>query len=225
MRPGGRFARHGLTFLETVCAAALLALVAATILGAFNTMMADQERQRHRLGAAEVANRLILQYLDDKTALPSQALPVAYAGERYRWSLTETPARIIPARPEVAAERAGRTTLSLDRISAVAVTVWLGEESGGSSTIEPGTPSARLSRLVDPLAAARNPDSMDNMFKDPAAREEFLRRFRQIGNNAVQTPAPAREAPAAAPAQPRRRPAATPVSPNGDPVRPRRGDR
>lgn len=165
--------RRGMSFLETVAAAAILALLASVILGGFESMMGGQHRQRHRLACAELANRLILQYLDDKSALPSESAPIGYDGERYRWEMRETPARLVPSRPEVAAERSGASGLTPDRMSILTITVWLGEESGGSRDGSGGAPSVTLTRLFDPIAL-RNPDSIDNLFKDqnsPAFRE------------------------------------------------------
>lgn len=186
--------RRGMTFLETVAAAAILALLAAVIFGGFEAMISGQHRQQHRLACAELANRLILQYLDDKDALPSESAPIGYDGERYRWEMRETPARLVPARPEVASERAGASGLTPDRMSVVAVTVWLGEESGGSTSPNSGVPAVTLTRLFDPIAL-RNPDSIDNLFKDqnsPAFRDfmETFSRFSTGGGRREARPAP-----------------------------------
>src|SRR5690349_3114057 len=66
--------RRGSTFIETTCAVAMLAMVAAAVLGAFTTMYGAQTRMRNRLGAMELANRLVLQYLDDKDTMPQPGL-------------------------------------------------------------------------------------------------------------------------------------------------------
>jgi type II secretory pathway pseudopilin PulG len=84
----------GLTLLEIVLASALLGMVAAGILGTLSAIWGWQGRQQEVLGAAEVANRLILTYLDDETVMPSQALPVAYGPYRYHWKMDKEPVKI-----------------------------------------------------------------------------------------------------------------------------------
>jgi type II secretory pathway pseudopilin PulG len=179
-------ARRGLTFIETVCAVAMLALVAAAVFGAFNSIMAQQERQAHRLGAMELCNRLILQYLTDKDTMPNKTLPIVYGDERYRWELNEVPVKLLPARPDVADDRAtnGTSAISIDRMQAITVTVWLSEESGGSYGYDARFPSATLTRLMDPIAL-RNPDVTNSLAHDPIKQREFLETFRTIGRNAL----------------------------------------
>jgi hypothetical protein len=183
--------RRGLTFIETVCAVALLGIVAATMFGAFNSIIGAQKRQQHRLNAMEVANRLILQYLDDKDTMPGAGLPVEYARERYRWDLREVPVRLEAARPEVAEERSSSTPVSVDRMQAIAVRVWLSEESGGSLEYTEVVPAVTLTRLMDPIAL-RNPDTNKTLL-EPKKQAEMLERFRRVGRNA---PAASRNRPA-----------------------------
>jgi hypothetical protein len=188
-------ARRGLTFIETVCAVALLALITSMVFGGFESIYAQQLRQKHRLGAAELANRLVLQYLDDKNSLPSASLPLEYEGVRYRWTMREVPVRMVHARPEVAAERAGASALTPDRLKAVTIRVWLSEESGGSFVDDGVSPAFAVTRLMDPIAAAtRNPDSSNNMFTNAQLQRQFLEEISRIGRNraAPRTQPPAR---------------------------------
>lgn len=166
-----------MTFIEVVCAAALLALLAAMIMTAFNSMIRGQQRQGHRLAATELCNRLILQYLDDKKSLPSPGLPISYGPDLFRWSIAESPVTLVHARPEVAAERESRNALTLDRFKAITVRVWLASESGGSDSGEGGVVGATLTRLIDPIAI-RNPDSTANLARNP---QEFLAEYQRIG--------------------------------------------
>jgi prepilin-type N-terminal cleavage/methylation domain-containing protein len=189
--------RRGLTFIETVCAVALLGIVAATVFGAFNSVLGAQKRQQHRLNAMEVANRLILQYLDDKDTLPQAGLPVEYAEYKYRWDLREIPVRLEPARPEVAEERSSSTPVSVDRMQAVSVRVWLSDESGGSLQYDEVIPAVTLTRLMDPIAM-RNPDTIKLYRDNPKKQSEMLDRFRRVGRNAPggrPAPSPAPSAP------------------------------
>jgi type II secretory pathway pseudopilin PulG len=192
-------ARRGLTFIETVCAVAMLALVSAAVLGAFNSMISQQDRQNHRLGAMELCNRLVLQYLDDSDTMPASGLPIVYGNERYRWELKKVPVRLLPARPEVAEDRASASTVSVDRMQAVTVTVWLSEESGGSQTYEPSAPSATLTRLMDPIAM-RNPDTTKYLGQSAAKQRELIETFRTIGRNSAAKPNTSGSTPTPSPA-------------------------
>ena len=68
-------------------ASILLGIASAMIFSAVGQMWVGQRRQQQLLGASEVANRIILQYLDDRTHLPRQSEPIAYGRFDYRWSL------------------------------------------------------------------------------------------------------------------------------------------
>lgn len=169
--------RPGLTLLECVLASALLGMVAAGFLGMISAIWGWQGRQQETLGAAEIANRLILTYLDDSTEMPPSALPLAYGPYRYRWKMKEEAVKIrdpedLP--PDIAQKRAERTARSgLDRIKFVSVHVWLSEETGGTMEPDADTPQATLERLVDPLAF-RNPDSIKKKFAHPEKLGEML---------------------------------------------------
>jgi hypothetical protein len=180
-----------------VAAAALLGIIAAVVLGAVNSVVASQKRMQRRLACAELGNRLILQYLDDKESLPSQALTIPYAGDEFRWSMDETAVDIVPSRPDVAAERAAEARgLRLDRIQNVAVRVWLAESSGGSPMYDESVPHALLTRMVDPIGRAmRNPDSAEYLLKDPnsARFQEFMGDLQRFSNTG--RPAPRRTTP------------------------------
>ena len=174
-RPSPHAPRRALTLIETVAAVVLLSILAAGVLGALSSIIAQQVRQQRRLQAVELANRLMLQYLDDPTTMPSRTSPVAYGRERFRWEINETPTRLVHAVADVAAERQQRSALVVDRIKAVSLRVWLSEESGGSFQFDPIYPTATLTRLVDPVAGLyRNPDTMDAILKDDARKRELL---------------------------------------------------
>lgn len=158
--------RRGLTFLEIVAATAILGMLAGVVFGGFSAMISTQERQQRRLACMEVANRLVLQYLDDPLAMPNPALPVEYAGLRYRWTLTQEVVTPAHARPDLGTELAATSSLRFDRLVNLHFTVWLAEESGGSVSFDATVPNASLSRLYDPINT-RNPDSLENIFKNP----------------------------------------------------------
>jgi prepilin-type N-terminal cleavage/methylation domain-containing protein len=191
-------ARPGFTFLETVAAAALLGILAAAVFGALNALVSSQSRMRQRLACAELANRIVLMYLDDKDSMPPRGGSIPYAGSEYRWEMTERPVEIVPARPDVAAERAAENRgLRLDRIQNVTVRVWLDDGTGETAMFTETGPFAVVNRMVDPIGRAmRNPDSAEYLLRDPNSPrfQEFmsdLQRFSNSGRGAVRpTPSP-----------------------------------
>lgn len=169
-KTGGHAHRSGLTFLEMVFASALLALVAA---GAFSTIGFVgnmHKREQQVLGAAELANSIIIQYLDDKTGLPSQVAPVDYGPWQYRYTIREDRVGFQPARSSESST--GSRTLSIDRIKQVTVRVWLTEEREGGESDAQAMPSFEITRVLDPLAL-RNPDSFKNMMETDSIRRGF----------------------------------------------------
>lgn len=178
-------ARAGTTFLEVMLSVALLAVVATMIMSAIGNMFAAQIQERQTLAAAELSNRLMLQYLHDKRTLPQAGLPVEYGANRFRWELTERSVKLEFARPEALNARA-QSSAGLTGIKAVTFRVWLSEESGGSAFYEDGAPRFLLTRIVNPVAL-RNPDSIEHMLKDPDLYREFIQNF--TGANTSPTPA------------------------------------
>ncbi len=169
-----------MTLLEVVAAIAIVALLCSTVLGAVSYMQSIELRQTHALACGELANRMMLQYLDDKTAMPSPMTPLEYGAHRYRWSASESPVgfQAVEAQPTGASNaptgRTGRSTIPPEkRYRLVTVTVWLSEESGGAMQLEEGVPNARIGRLID-LLAFRNPDSATNMLSQPGKMQEIL---------------------------------------------------
>ncbi|MBM4108237.1 MAG: type II secretion system protein [Phycisphaerae bacterium] len=167
-------ARRGLTLLEIVLAVTLLALMAGAASMAVSYVIAGQERQGSRLAAAEVANRLVLQYLDDEDSLPSQGSIVRYAADYYRWELAQEPLKLKAMKdlPTPAAGTPLRAS-NTDRLRQVTVRVWLSEESGGGREWGAGVPGTTVTRMVDPLAF-RNPDSFGNMVNTDEGMRRLL---------------------------------------------------
>ncbi|HYF14275.1 MAG TPA: type II secretion system protein [Phycisphaerales bacterium] len=181
-----RSIRRGLTLVETVAAIVILSLIAGTVLSGTNIVMRSQKRIQYRMGAAELANRLLLQYLDDPDSMPNPSLPVAYGPNRYRWSLAKAPVALAPARTDNLTAQEQQGGLAVDRIEAVTVRVWLSEESGGAFVPAADTPTFAITRMVDPIADAyRNPDSSKNMFATDAGRRRILERFQSTSTGGL----------------------------------------
>ncbi len=181
----GRDARHarhsaarsrGITFLEVVLSTVILAMAVAAMASSCGFLFGVQTRQQRTLGCAEVANRLILQYLDDQKSLPNPDLPVEYGPAQYRWNLEKSRVRVVtdPALDQAVSDRRIQSGLSLDRLEQITVTVWLSERSGGARTLGEGPPSVTMTRLTDPVKVYRNPDSFDNLINTEEGRRSLI---------------------------------------------------
>ncbi len=175
---GGRAnpVRRGLTILETVAAVTLLGVVTSAMFGLLSYLVAAQVREQQRLGASELANRLVLQYLDDPNALPNSSLPLEYGINTFRWDHRDGPVTLIESVPD-GRDPARPSQLPLDRFMEVSVRVWLSERSGGAVRPETGVPIATVTRVYDPFYFTRNPDSGENMIQDPQRLEQMMQRL------------------------------------------------
>lgn len=156
-----RSVARGMTFLEVVFATALFAIVASSILGVFSFTVSAANREQKLLACAEVANRLIMAYMDDPATLPDPGKTVEYGPKEspltFRWDYQEDPVALVEPRGD-ARQRVRESPLRMDRFVQVTVKVWLAEDSGGSRRAESGTPQIVLTRMYDPTYL-RNPDS------------------------------------------------------------------
>lgn len=150
-----------MTFLEVVLASALLGIVAMGVFGALNYLVLQQKRAEQLTGAAEVANRVVVMFLDNPEAMPSNGRPIEYGRHRYRWTYDAGP--ILVYDPN--ATESQQSPLTLDRLQELTVTVWLHEDSGGTFAPGPGTPGLTVRRMLDPMAS-RNPDSFARSIED-----------------------------------------------------------
>ena len=153
-RHAGAVSRHGLTLLEILLAVTMLVLVTTSITAAISTITAMEARSRKRVAACELANRIIIQYLDEKKSLPLEAKPLDYGKDRYFYELTPWQSRMQINRTQ---ESAGPNLQGLARYKVVRVTVFEAEESGDYPV--KGQRLASIERIYDP-ATARSPDSI-----------------------------------------------------------------
>jgi len=174
----GAAARHvktgrGITILEVVFAVTLLMMTTVTLLSANSFIYKSQGRADQRLGAAELANRLMLQYIDDKGSLPSDALPIEYDERRYRWKMDER--RVSVAYNDAADVEEEQSGIGPERVRLIVVRVWLGEESGGSALFSDSVPSVVVTRLYDPLGFEyHSPDTNDNQVSTDEGLREIM---------------------------------------------------
>lgn len=168
MNPIRRSPRRGMTFLEIVVATAMMGVVSAAIFGVFGFLTNEQWREQRKLDATEVANRLVLQYLDNPTGMPDSRKTLEYplgSGNKYRWEYSEDQVRLDEVAPEQR-DQQRQSPLSPDRFMQVTVRVWLSEDSGGARTPDVSTPAATLTRMLDPVYP-RNPDSYMGQLNNP----------------------------------------------------------
>lgn len=178
--------RRGLTFLEVVLATVILASVVAVTMTALNVIYGQSERQMAREGAMELANRLMIIFLDDENELKRQPRSLEFEGRRYNWSSREDAVGVLP----VIEGESARAIKSAERLRNVEINVWLAQGSDGSDQPDPAAPSARVVRLVDVIYM--NPDSVANtMSSDEGIRGIIDRVMRtHNGSTAPRSPAP-----------------------------------
>lgn len=153
----------GLSLLEVVLAVVMLTGVATSIMSAISYIERADARDKRRLAAYEIGNRLILQWLDDNKQMPEPHLPILY-GDRYQFFFELS---VTQVRMELNEEQSrSETTLQgLDRYRLVAVRVFDSDESDPRNPV-PGEELALLWRVYDP-AFNRNPDAMTRFGERP----------------------------------------------------------
>jgi type II secretory pathway pseudopilin PulG len=164
----GGGARTGLTLLEVVLAVFMLTLAAAAVLQALAAIDASQARQQKQLAGMELANRLILTYLDSKKKMPSETVPLEYGPSLFYYELYEDQVRLEPANRD----RRESASTGLDRYRQVTVVVYATDNN-------PRRPArtaqvAELSRVFDPFAP-RNPDAMARLGSSPESINDMIR--------------------------------------------------
>jgi len=170
-----RLAR-GMTLLEVVMATLMLGMVAVGVASTMSYTLGQQGYNELRLGAYEVANRLVIQYLDDDTVIARTAgRPIEYGTRRYAWDYSVAKVEMKVRAVDPSAGRAGPRNLS--RYELVTVKVWLERPDGapGSTESMDGEPLATLTRLLDPVTP-RNPDAMNRLAQDPNRMMDMIGR-------------------------------------------------
>jgi hypothetical protein len=169
--------------IEVVLASVLMAMIASTLVSGLGYVHAAHRRQERQLGAAEMANRIMLQYLDDKDALPSDALPIAYGarGElRYYWKVDKDKIELRLDRAG-AKSQTGRTSgIDLKNLlEMVTVRIWYEHIPNVNPSLSGNPPDFMLKRIVNNMAV-RNPDSIMKQFSTPDGMLRFLEQFQQL---------------------------------------------
>jgi hypothetical protein len=169
--------RPALSIIEAVFAVAMLALVAASLFSTIDFLLTRQVAQDRKLAAMEIANRVMLQYLDDPRELDaSKGLPIRYHpstnADLFRWELEETDVDI-ELDPAVASLGENAQSFDTRAIYHVTVRVWLSEHSGGAYRPAQSPIVLELKRIVDPLGM-RTPQQVGNIFNDFGRIQEIF---------------------------------------------------
>jgi hypothetical protein len=165
---GPRHSTRALTLVEVLLSVALLCLAIGVVMTAVSSIAGMESNGRKRLAAYEVANRIMLSYLDDAKKMPDKHLPIEYGERKFYWDLDETPA-VMKVNQK---QEAGANLQALDRWKLIVVTVYDQDTDGGMDM--KGEPLALLSRAIDPYNQ-RNPDSMETFSADPTRITDMIR--------------------------------------------------
>lgn len=155
--------RTGLTLLEVVFAMALLGLLVMSTMAAISYVQTAQAREQRMLAASELANRLILMYIDDPNSPWNEGDTITWStGEKYRWELIRSNIELTDAVTPSTETNAPSIDLRAG-LHLIRARVWLDSESGGTMQFAMTTPHAELARLINPMANLTRPDTMKRM--------------------------------------------------------------
>lgn len=172
---------RGLTFIEVIVAAALLAGLASVVMGAVSFMETAAARERHRLNAMEVAHRIIAQYLDNPDILPDSSLPIQQGDTLYKFTLREEVMVQDEGADQALRRRTGKLKSQLspqDQLPALLnrLTVQVFLADAGSPVIDSTRPVIELVRMYNPMVGDEDV-ILRNLLKlvDQVQREEAAR--------------------------------------------------
>jgi type II secretory pathway pseudopilin PulG len=174
---GFKARRRGVTLLETVFASVLLVMVATSVVSALSFMNASELRFKRQLAAFEVANRLLLQFLDDPGGMPDATKPYMdeESGLTFRWSFVLEPIKFsVPEKPLMGSASTSHGLKALDQSKVMRARVFMGVPDGIGG-YKFGEQLAELSRPMNPIAAQmRNPDVAGRL-TDPEKLGKFIK--------------------------------------------------
>ena len=199
--------RRGATLLEVLLAALLLAAVAMVVTSVLSQINLAAQNRALRLHAYEVANRVILQYVDDPKVLKPTDV---YDDGTYlfRWDIDERPVSIDePVNSATQKPERQQAQATLDQTIVIDVRVYEAVPDGLGGPLF-GREVARLTRPYNPLALTNmGPDKLKRLEKDPAFLSEIVG---MLSGNATRQPRVIRD-----PGAPGARPAPSGGSGNG----------
>ncbi|HZW07006.1 MAG TPA: type II secretion system protein [Phycisphaerales bacterium] len=186
-------ARRGFSLVEVVMASMLLAIIASAIVGGITTVISADARNQQKLESLELANRLLLQYLDDKDAMPNQEAHVFQGRGVYRWAMHTSPVAIeMPPGSVIEKPAEGPGSKTIDKLTLLSVSVYAGVPDGMGGYTH-GERVCTLTRVYHPLSVIyRNPDMMKRLAADPARMMELMMALIDSGTTSRTDPGAAR---------------------------------
>lgn len=165
-----------MTMVEVLLATLLLAMIGAVVSSVLSQVRLGEQSRAVRLNAYEVANRLLLQYVDDAKKLDPYAAYIDPETERaFRWTVDEVPVSIeeppnsAVARPE---RKEARNMLEATVVLDARVYEAIPDGVGGYLY---GRELARLTRAFNPMPlTSANPDALERYFSDKDALPKLL---------------------------------------------------
>ena len=171
-----RWSRRGISLIEVIMASVLLAVIASAVVGGITTVIAADSRNQQKLESLELANRLLLQFLDDKDALPKQETHITQGRGVYRWVMRQSPVQVSMPDESVIVKPSGDSPASktIDKLILLSVSVYSGVPDGMGG-YDYGDRVCTLTRMYHPLSVIyRNPDMMKRLAADPARMIEIM---------------------------------------------------
>ena len=185
-----RWSRRGISLVEVVMASMLLAIIASAVVGGITTVVAADSRNQQKLEALELANRLLLQYLDDKDAMPSQETHISQGRGVYRWVLRQSPVQLsMPEESVIDKPTDGPGSKTIDKLVLLSVSIYTGVPDGMGGYAY-GDRACTLTRMYHPLSVIyRNPDMMKRLAADPARMMDIMMALIDTGTTSRSDPA------------------------------------
>lgn len=153
---------------------ALLGILGGAIFGVLGYAWRIEVEARQTLAAAEIANRVLISYIDDPTSPEKLPDTIDYEQISYRWSIDVEPTVIRDAHPGARVNRDGspETQEALESMERVTITAWLDDGTAGS--VAPGrTPTFTLERVINPFQYRGN-DTLERLLADPQRQNRLL---------------------------------------------------
>jgi hypothetical protein len=154
--------RRGVTILEAVLSTVILGMTAVAVASAVGYVQRSAERGKLRQHAYETANRIMLQWLDDETAMPRQDLGYFDGTYWFHWDIQVTPLVVeVPGDSVLVAPSEGQAVNLFNAQKLVTVRVYNGVPNGIGGVARGDDELALLSRTHNPIVklAGRNPDA------------------------------------------------------------------
>jgi len=165
-----RWSRRGISLIEVIMASVLLTVIASAVVGGITTVVTADSRNQQRLESLELANRLLLQYVDDQDAMPSEATHITQGQGVYRWTIRTSPVVLtMPQASVIDKPVAGAGANTIDKVRFLAVSVYAGVPDGMGGYAY-GERVCTLTRMHHPLSIIyRNPNKLASIAGDPEA--------------------------------------------------------